>query len=166
MNELFLIALLFAVPFQSATDPGVKVSGRVTPLGSAAAPGRHSPRRDRRRNKIQTRERGGRSVGRWSTENRWRGRDRRARCHTPPRAHPRRLLSCRGPCEKSRAGEHSPGYLGRSSARGVKASSARSSGTARESDASSSERNASSRVSATGGRMSPPRAGTGAVARA
>src|SRR6185369_4545172 len=39
MNILFWIALLLAAPFQSATDSGVKVSGRVTPAGSPAAPG-------------------------------------------------------------------------------------------------------------------------------
>ena len=39
MNVLFLIALLLAAPQQSATDSGVKVSGRVTPEVSASAPG-------------------------------------------------------------------------------------------------------------------------------
>jgi hypothetical protein len=39
MNELFLIALLLTASPQSAMGSGVKVSGRVTPLGSPAAPG-------------------------------------------------------------------------------------------------------------------------------
>jgi ABC-type methionine transport system ATPase subunit len=39
MNFLFLIALLLAAPLQSATDSGVKVTGRMTPLGRPGAPG-------------------------------------------------------------------------------------------------------------------------------
>ena len=39
MNVLFLITPLLAAPLQSATDSGVKESGRATPGISPAAPG-------------------------------------------------------------------------------------------------------------------------------